>query len=63
MKNRQSYYSVKIEADQHTYVHTIIATSDYAAAVAVRNITGCMPRSDHDVIFLSPAPADENITR
>lgn len=54
MNNGKGYYSVTIHHDAAVEVHTVFAPSDYAAAVKVRNMTGCMARSEKDVRYLSP---------
>lgn len=54
MDTQEGYYSVKINVQDRTFVHTVYARSDYDAAVKVRQTTGQMPSNDKDVSFLSP---------
>jgi len=53
MNRGKGYYSVTIRSGAAMEVHTVFAQSDYAAAVKVRNLTGCMARSENDVSYIS----------
>ena len=53
MNMGKGYYSVTIHSGAATEVHTVFALSDYAAAIKVRNMTGCMARSEEDVSYIS----------
>lgn len=55
MQNGKGYYSVTLCDEASTQVHTVFATSDYAAALKVRQMTGRMAQSEKDVFYLSPA--------
>ena len=52
MNMGKGYYSVTIHSGAVTQVHTVFALSDYAAAIKVRNMTGCMARSEEDVCYI-----------
>lgn len=49
MTAQQAYYSVCICTLQGMQTITVYATSDYAAARQVRDMTGYMARNEHDV--------------
>lgn len=53
MNKGKGYYSVTVHSGSAIEVHTVFAHSDYAAAVKVRNLTGCMARSEDDVCYIS----------
>lgn len=57
------YYDVHIRVNNDNRIYRVFAHSDYAAAVQVRKMTGVMPASEHDVEFLAPQTAAENITK
>lgn len=54
MNMGRGYYSVTIYNGTATQVHTVFAMSDYAAAIKVRDMTGCMARSEEDVFYILP---------
>jgi len=53
MNMGKGYYSVTIHSGAETEVHTVFAQSDYAAAIKVRNLTGCMAHTEEDVSYIS----------
>ena len=46
------YYDVTVATHSGVVTRRVYATSDYAAALKVREVTGIMPRSQNDVIFV-----------